>query len=227
MDQSRRTRARDAAFRFRDIALPGLRPLGRQRDRPRRRAADPRAARPRARRRRLDRRLRRGPAGHRQPVRLAARPEHWSHGSASAVRSRRWAHWTRSRWPPPPSPTRSLALGLAVIFSGMTWTVFLMARQGYLIDAVPLAYRARAMSGLGGDAGRRADRPAARRRPHPPRRADLGVLARRRDVADLGPAGAVHARLRLGAPRRPPRTPRSSRCSRRTAAPCSRWASPS
>ena len=43
-----------------------------------------------------------------------------------------------------------VALGLAVTFSGMTWTVFLMARQGYLIDAVPLAYRARAMSGLGG-----------------------------------------------------------------------------
>lgn len=43
-----------------------------------------------------------------------------------------------------------VALGLAVTFSGMTWTVFLMARQGYMIDAVPLAYRARAMSGLGG-----------------------------------------------------------------------------
>ncbi len=43
-----------------------------------------------------------------------------------------------------------LALGLAVTFSGMTWTVFLMARQGYLIDAVPFAFRARAMSGLGG-----------------------------------------------------------------------------
>ena len=43
-----------------------------------------------------------------------------------------------------------LALGLAVMFSGMTWTVFMMARQGYLIDAVPFALRARAMSGLGG-----------------------------------------------------------------------------
>ncbi len=43
-----------------------------------------------------------------------------------------------------------LALGLAVMFSGMTWTVFLMSRQGYLIDAVPFAFRARAMSGLGG-----------------------------------------------------------------------------
>lgn len=43
-----------------------------------------------------------------------------------------------------------LALGLAVMFSGMTWTVFLMARQGYLIDAVPFALRARAMAGLGG-----------------------------------------------------------------------------
>jgi len=43
-----------------------------------------------------------------------------------------------------------LALGLAVMFSGMTWTVFLMARQGFLIDTVPFAFRARAMSGLGG-----------------------------------------------------------------------------
>lgn len=43
-----------------------------------------------------------------------------------------------------------VALGVAVLFSGMTWTVFLMARQGFMIDAVPLAYRARAMSGLGG-----------------------------------------------------------------------------
>ena len=43
-----------------------------------------------------------------------------------------------------------VALGLAVTFSGMTWTVFMMARQGYMIDAVPLPYRARAMSGLGG-----------------------------------------------------------------------------
>ncbi|WP_246210533.1 MFS transporter [Nocardioides piscis] len=42
------------------------------------------------------------------------------------------------------------ALGLAVTFSGMTWTVFLMARQGYMIDAVPVAFRARAMAGLGG-----------------------------------------------------------------------------
>lgn len=43
-----------------------------------------------------------------------------------------------------------VALGLAVVFSGMTWTVFLMSRQGFMIDAVPIAYRARAMSGLGG-----------------------------------------------------------------------------
>ncbi|WP_310530389.1 MFS transporter [Nocardioides sp.] len=43
-----------------------------------------------------------------------------------------------------------LALGLAILVSGMTWTVFLMARQGFMIDAVPLALRARAMSGLGG-----------------------------------------------------------------------------
>ncbi|WP_036491308.1 MFS transporter [Nocardioides sp. CF8] len=43
-----------------------------------------------------------------------------------------------------------VALGLAVLLSGMTWTVFMMARQGHLIDAVPLAFRARAMAALGG-----------------------------------------------------------------------------
>ena len=43
-----------------------------------------------------------------------------------------------------------LALGVRGAFSGMTWTAFLMARQGFLIDAVPMAYRARAMSLLGG-----------------------------------------------------------------------------
>ncbi len=43
-----------------------------------------------------------------------------------------------------------LALGVAVTLSGMTWTAFLMARQGFMIDAVPYAYRARAMSMLGG-----------------------------------------------------------------------------
>jgi MFS family permease len=42
------------------------------------------------------------------------------------------------------------ALSAAVFLSGMTWTVFLIARQGFMIDAVPLAYRARAMSLLGG-----------------------------------------------------------------------------
>lgn len=43
-----------------------------------------------------------------------------------------------------------VALGIAVTFSGMTWTAFLMARQGFMIDAVPVAYRARGMSMLGG-----------------------------------------------------------------------------
>jgi MFS family permease len=47
--------------------------------------------------------------------------------------------------------TTSLAvLGGAVVVSGMAWTAFLIARQGYMIDAVPTAYRARAMSVLGG-----------------------------------------------------------------------------
>ena len=44
------------------------------------------------------------------------------------------------------------ALAGAVLLSGMCWTVFLLARQGFLIDAVPVAWRARAMSLLGGSA---------------------------------------------------------------------------
>ncbi len=43
-----------------------------------------------------------------------------------------------------------LALGIAVAVSGMAWTAFLIARQGFMIDAVPAPYRARAMSTLGG-----------------------------------------------------------------------------
>ncbi|KRF34883.1 MFS transporter [Nocardioides sp. Soil805] len=43
-----------------------------------------------------------------------------------------------------------LALGMAITFSGMTWTAFIMARQGFMIDVVPVAYRARGMSMLGG-----------------------------------------------------------------------------
>lgn len=43
-----------------------------------------------------------------------------------------------------------VVLGAAVLVSGMAWTVFLIARQGYLIDAVPVSWRARAMSMLGG-----------------------------------------------------------------------------
>lgn len=42
------------------------------------------------------------------------------------------------------------ALGAAVVISGMSWTVFLIARQGWMIDAVPLRYRARALAALGG-----------------------------------------------------------------------------
>lgn len=43
-----------------------------------------------------------------------------------------------------------LLLGVAVVVSGMTWTTFLMSRQGFMIDAVPLSHRARALSTLGG-----------------------------------------------------------------------------
>ncbi|KAB7743868.1 MFS transporter [Nostocoides sp. F2B08] len=41
-------------------------------------------------------------------------------------------------------------LALAVVASGMMWTVFLIARQGFMIDAVPFHLRARALSLLGG-----------------------------------------------------------------------------
>jgi MFS family permease len=44
------------------------------------------------------------------------------------------------------------ALAAAVVLSGMCWTVFLIARQGFIIDAVPVEWRARAMSLLGGSA---------------------------------------------------------------------------
>jgi MFS family permease len=41
-------------------------------------------------------------------------------------------------------------LGICVAISGAAWTAFLIARQGYLIEAVPVYWRARAMSLLGG-----------------------------------------------------------------------------
>lgn len=43
-----------------------------------------------------------------------------------------------------------LALAAAVLLSGMCWTLFLIARQGFMIDIVPDTHRARAMSFLGG-----------------------------------------------------------------------------
>jgi MFS family permease len=43
-----------------------------------------------------------------------------------------------------------LALEAAVLLSGATWTFFLLARQGYMIDVVPPTHRARALSALGG-----------------------------------------------------------------------------
>lgn len=42
------------------------------------------------------------------------------------------------------------ALATAVLLSGMCWTMFLIARQGFMIDVVPATHRARAMSLLGG-----------------------------------------------------------------------------
>ncbi|MCF6376095.1 MFS transporter [Nocardioides KLBMP 9356] len=41
-------------------------------------------------------------------------------------------------------------LAVAVVLSGACWTMFLIARQGFLIDVVPATHRARAMSFLGG-----------------------------------------------------------------------------
>jgi MFS family permease len=41
-------------------------------------------------------------------------------------------------------------LAAAVLVSGMSWTTFLLSRQGFMIDAVPVEYRARAMATLGG-----------------------------------------------------------------------------
>jgi MFS family permease len=47
--------------------------------------------------------------------------------------------------------TTSLITFAALAFAmGATWTVFLLARQGFIIDAVPTGYRARALSSLGG-----------------------------------------------------------------------------
>lgn len=42
------------------------------------------------------------------------------------------------------------ALAAGVLLSGVCWTLFLIARQGFMIDAVPSTHRARAMSLLGG-----------------------------------------------------------------------------
>ncbi|WP_369374107.1 MFS transporter [Promicromonospora sp. Populi] len=41
-------------------------------------------------------------------------------------------------------------LCVCVFVSGMSWTAFLLARQGFLIDAVPITHRARGMALLGG-----------------------------------------------------------------------------
>ncbi|MDT0187349.1 MFS transporter [Microbacterium sp. ARD31] len=43
-----------------------------------------------------------------------------------------------------------LGLAVGVLLSGVCWTLFLIARQGFMIDVVPETHRARAMSFLGG-----------------------------------------------------------------------------
>ncbi|QCX26352.1 MFS transporter [Nocardioides jishulii] len=41
-------------------------------------------------------------------------------------------------------------LSVAIVVSGLSWSAFLLARQGFMIDAVPKELMARAMAGLGG-----------------------------------------------------------------------------
>ncbi len=43
-----------------------------------------------------------------------------------------------------------IGLAAGVLLSGACWTMFLIARQGFMIDVVPVTHRARAMSLLGG-----------------------------------------------------------------------------
>ena len=74
----------------------------------------------------------------------------WSRGSGNAGR----CSWSASSRAPGCCWRRHAdsveVLGVAVVVTGMTWAVFLIARQGYMIDAVPASHRARALSGLGG-----------------------------------------------------------------------------
>ena len=97
--------------------------------------------------------------------------------------------------------TSVVVLGAAVVLSGMTWTAFLLARQAFMIDAVPVTHRARALATLGG-----AHRVGIFVGPllgagliH---LFDLrrGLRARRGAVADRRPDGAADARPRLGEP---------------------------
>lgn len=43
-----------------------------------------------------------------------------------------------------------VVLGGAVALTGVTWSAFLLARQGFVLDVVPTSHRARALSALGG-----------------------------------------------------------------------------
>ncbi len=43
-----------------------------------------------------------------------------------------------------------VVFSVLVLLTGMAWTVFLLGRQGYIIDAVPIPFRARALATLGG-----------------------------------------------------------------------------
>lgn len=46
--------------------------------------------------------------------------------------------------------TSLVAFAAVALLFGAAWSVFMIARQGFIIDAVPVGYRARAMSTLGG-----------------------------------------------------------------------------
>ena len=46
--------------------------------------------------------------------------------------------------------TSVVAFAASIMLTGAAWSVFLIARQGFIIDAVPPEYRARALSTLGG-----------------------------------------------------------------------------
>ena len=208
----------------------GVRALRRQLRRLRRGHPGPRPAGPRPRRRRRPRGPDRRAARHRpaddQPARRRpGRPDRRT-PDAGRLRGRR----RRRDGCTPPSPAPCSGSALAVVFSGATWTGFLLARQGYMIEAVPPSHRARALSALGAHAPRRADdRAADRCRPDRTWRASARSSCSAPRCPPLGAAGPGDARPRPSSRREQAAAATSacSRCCSATAAPCSPSASPS